>query len=358
MKTISLAAVQSLLSVCLVLLLSAVTVTTAQTQETVVAVVNGREIRQREVDELLIVQVMALEEQLYAIRKASLENLVSTVVLEAEAAKRGVTLKELRKILTAGRVEVKAADVESAYAEHAAAFGAMSPDEAKERLRLDLETQTRMEKYKQALKELRQQSSIEFFLREPRWPWSAIAKDSPVLGAENSAVTIVEFADFQCPYCRSSQSVIKEVLKAYPDDVRLIFKHLPLDTHSQAFTAARAAFCAGREGRFWEYHDLVFALRKLGTDDLRKVAAELKLPLTKFETCLTSDDSREAISENKREAARWGITSTPTFIINGKIIQGANDFDSFKTLIEQELASARLRSRLANSNVHDARRKK
>lgn len=358
MKVINLASLQTLLTVILVLLLSTFTVTTAQTEETVVAVVNGRDIRQREVDELLIAQVMALEEQLYAIRKASLENLVSTVLLEAEATKRGVSLKELRKILTTGSVEVKPAEVETAYAENAATFGAMSPDEAKERLRLDMETQARMEKYRLALKELRQQASIEFFLKEPRWPWAAITDDAPALGAKNGAVTIVEFADFQCPYCRTSQSVIKEVLKAFPDDVRLVFKHLPLDTNSPAFTAARAAFCAGKEGRFWEYHDSIFALRRLGTDELRRVAGELKLPLTKFDACLTSDDSREAVTRNKREAARWGITSTPTFVINGKIIQGANDLESFKTLIEQELTSARVRSRLANSNVQDARRKK
>lgn len=358
MQIINLASLKSLLIVILVLPLSAVTETTAQTEDTVMAVVNGREIKQREVDDLLIGQVMALEEQLYAIRKASLENIVLTVLLEAEAEKRGLSLKELRKILTAGSVEVKPAEVETAYAENIAAFGAMSPDEAKERLRLDLETQARMGRYRQALKELRQQASIEFFFREPRWPWLAISGDSPALGTKRSPVTIVEFADFQCSYCRSSQSVIKELLKAYPEDVRLIFKHLPLEIHSQAFTAARAAFCAGREGRFWEYHDSLFALRKLGTDDLRKAAEELELPLTKFDTCLTSDESREAVARDKREAARWGITSTPTFMINGKMIHGAKDLDFFKTLIEQELTSARDKSRLANSNVRDVRRKK
>lgn len=358
MKPIWHASVKSSLFVILVLQLSAVTETAAQTENPVVAVVNGREIKQREVDELLIGQVMALEEQLYAIRKASLENLVSTVLLEAEAARRGMSSKELRKFLTAGSVAVTPAEVETAYAENAASFGAMGPDEAKERLRLGLETQARMEKYRQALKELRQAATVEFFLREPRWPWLAIADNSPILGAKNGAVTIIEFADFQCPYCRSSQKVIKELLEAYPDDVRLIFKHLPLETHSQAFTAARAAFCAGREGRFWEFHDSVFALRKLGTEDMRKAAEELKLPLTKFDACLTSDDSHEAVTQNKREAARWGITSTPTFMVNGKIIQGATDLDSFKNLIEQELTSARIKSRLANSNLQNARREK
>jgi len=328
----------------LVLLLCPLTLSFAQTADKVVAVVNGREIRQSQVDQLLISQVMPLEEQLYAMRKASLENLVLTSVLETEAAKRGVSLEELRKILTAGRVEVHSAEVENAYAENASAFGAMSPDEAKERLRLDLETQARLAKYKQAVAQLRQTAIVGVYLQEPRWPWLAITEDSPALGPKDSVVTVVEFADFQCPYCRESYSVLKRVLKAYPQDVRLVFKHLPLDTHSQAFTAARAAVCAEREGRFWELHDALFALRKLDAEDLRGAAISSQLDLTKFDTCLNSDDSRHAVEKHKQAAARWGIDSTPTFFINGKMFRGALDFVAFKKVIEQELTAARTSS--------------
>ena len=343
MKSILLTSLQPL-KVLLVLLIFPLTLSFAQTTDKVVAVVNGREIRQSQVDQLLISQVMPLEEQLYAIRKASLENLVLTSVLEIEAAKRRVSLEELRKLLTAGRVEVQAAQVESAYAENASAFGAMSPDEAKERFRLDLETQARLAKYKQVVGELRQAAMVEVFLQEPRWPWLEIAEHSPTLGTKDSLVTIVEFADFQCPYCRESQSVLKQVLKAYPHDVRLVFKHLPLDTHSQAFTAARASFCAEREGRFWEFHDAIFALPNLDAEDLRSAASSLHLDLAKFDACLNSDDSQQAVGKHKQAAARWGIDSTPTFFINGKMFRGALNFVAFKKAIEQELTSARTSS--------------
>ena len=328
----------------LVLLLCPLTLSFAQTADKVVAVVNGREIRQSQVDQLLISQVMPLEEQLYAMRKASLENLVLTSVLETEAAKRGVSLEELRKILTAGRVEVHSAEVENAYAENASAFGAMSPDEAKERLRLDLETQARLAKYKQAVAQLRQTAIVGVYLQEPRWPWLASTADSPALGPKDSVVTVVEFADFHCPYCRESYNVLKQVLKAYPHEVRLVFKHLPLDTHSQAFTAARASFCAEREGRFWEFHDAIFALPKLDAEDLRSAAISLHLDLAKFDACLNSDDSRQAVGKHKQAAARWGIVSTPTFFINGKMFRGALDFVAFKKAIEQELTTARTSS--------------
>jgi predicted DsbA family dithiol-disulfide isomerase len=357
MKTIRLASLHTL-TLLLVLILSPVSVSFAQTTDKVVAVVNGREIRQREVDESLMSQVMPLEQQLYALRKAALENLVTTALLEAEAKKRGVSLEELRRILTSGQVSVELVEVENAYAENISAFAAMSPDEVKERLRLDLETQKRIAQYKKTIDELREKAVIEVNLQEPRWPWLFATESSPALGRNGSAITIIEFADFQCPYCREAQRVLKQVLKTYELEVRLVFKHLPLDIHSQAFNAARAAFCAGKQGHFWEYQDALFASSDLEANTLQKTASALKLDLPKFETCLTSEDSRDAVTKDKREAARWGINGTPTFLINGKMIQGAIDFDGFKSLIEQELRSVHTRSLSNVSGLPEVRREK
>ena len=355
MKIINLASLKSLLIVILVLPLSAVTDTTAQTDDPVMAVVNGRAIKQREVDESLMSQIMPLEQQLYALRKAAIENLVTTVLLEVEAKNRRVPLEELRKALTSGQVAVEPAEIENAYAENISAFAAMSADEAKERLRLDLEARKRIDLYKNAINELRQKALIEINLPEPRWPWLAMSETSPVLG-DGRVITIVEFADFQCPYCRESQRILKQVLKAYGRETRLVFKHLPLDVHSEAFTAARAAFCAGRQNRFWEYQDELFASSSLEASALQSAARSLKLDLPKFDACLTSEESRAAVTKDKREAMRWGISSTPTFLINGKMIQGAINFDSFKSLIEQELRSVATRSLSNVSGPPDVRR--
>lgn len=349
-----LASLQSM-KMLLVLITCPITFAFAQTADKVVAVVNGREIKQREVDESLLSQIMPLEQQLYALRKAAIENLVTTVLLEAEAKNRRVSREELRRVLTSGQVAVELAEVENAYAENISAFSAMSADEAKERLRLDLETQKRIDLYKNAVNELRQKALIEISLPEPRWPWLVMSETSPALGA-GSLITIVEFADFQCPYCRESQRILKQVLKAYGRETRLVFKHLPLDIHSEAFTAARAAFCAGRQNRFWEYQDELFAMSSLEASALQKTARALKLDLPKFDACLTSADSNDAVTKDKREAARWGISSTPTFLINGKMIQGAINFDSFKSLIEQELRSVATRSLSNVSGLPDVRR--
>lgn len=354
MKLIRLASLRSI-KMFLILFACPITPSFSQTANEVVAVVNGREIRQREVDESLMSQIMPLEQQLYALRKAAIENLVTTVLLEAEAKKRRVSLEELRRVLTSGQVTVEPGEIENAYAENISAFAAMSADEAKERLRLDLETQKRIDLYKNAIAELRQKALIEIGLQEPRWPWLGVSDTSPALG-DGRLITIVEFADFQCPYCRESQGVLKQVLKAYDRQTRLVFKHLPLDVHSEAFTAARAAFCAGRQNRFWEYQDELFASSSLNASALQRTARSLKLDLTTFDACLTSEESRDAVKKDKREASRWGISSTPTFLINGKMIQGAINFDSFKSLIEQELRSVATKSLSNVSGPPDVRR--
>jgi len=326
--------------------------------DAVVATVNGREIRRSEVDELLLAQIMPLEQQLYALRKSALENLVITTLLEAEASKRGVSLVELRIALTTKSETVTPREVEDALAENLAAFGSMSRDEAKERLRLGLETQKRIATYQQVVAELRKNAVVKVYLDEPRWPVPLRGDKAPVLGNKNSAVTIVEFADFQCPFCRESQGPLKQILKDHSQDVQLLFKHLPLDMHAQAFAAAQAAYCAGEQERFWEYQDALFMSSSLDTTALKKTARTLRLDLDAFEACVNAERSRDAVNRDRRDAAYLGISSTPTFFVNGKMVQGVINLDGFRSLIEQELSS---NGNAKPSNVpssSDLRRKK
>lgn len=327
---------------CLVLLLavllccSAAGSAQAQNEKKIVAVVNGTNITQAEVDETIFADLFALEEQIYALRKAALDNLVSRTMLETEAARRKISITELRKQLTVGPVEVKAEQVDDFYNEHARAFGAMSPDEARERVRLDLESSARMQKYRERLVKIREAASVELFLDEPRLPTVSFL-NAPAIGAEKPRVVIAEFADYQCPYCRSSQAIIRDLIKTYRDQIRLVFKHLPLEIHSEAFAASQAAFCAGQQGAFWPYHDALLGSEDLSPDSLKKLATNLQLDLVKFNNCNTSDESRVAVQQDLDEARRFGINSTPTFVINGKLIRGALELDQFKSVIEAEL---------------------
>ncbi len=317
----------------------------AQTEENIVAIVNGRRITQKEVDSATVSQLLPLQQQIYALRKTALENLITRIVLENEAKKRGVSVEGLKKQLTVGSVEIPTSQVEQAYLENASAFGAMNSDEAKERIRLDLESQARMRNYREAISRLKENSSIELHLEEPKLPSINGDKATPSMGAKEAAITITEFSDFQCPYCKKAQNTIKQVLQNYGNNVRIVFKHLPLEIHPQAFSAAQAAFCAGEQNRFWQYHDALFASENLSPETLTKIAIKLGLSTPNFKTCMESETSRTAVLNDTQEARQLGINGTPTFIINGKFVRGALGFEEFKGIIEQELKSAQINSR-------------
>lgn len=312
----------------------------AQTGETVIATVNGKSISQEEVDSSVISQLLPLRQQIYAIRKIALENFITRTILENEAKRRSVTVEELRKQLTAAKVEIPASQVEQVYLENAATFAAMSPDEAKERIRLDLESQARMRSYREALAKLKENSGVRILLEEPRLPPAAAGDTAPSTGATEAAVTITEFSDFQCPYCKQAQSTLKQIMRVYRNEVRLIFKHLPLDIHPQAFASAQAAFCAGEQNSFWPYHDALFDAENPTPETFKQMAKQFKLNLAAFTNCLDSEVSRDAVLKDVEEARRLGINGTPAFIINGKPVRGALGFEEFKSIIERELKSA------------------
>jgi predicted DsbA family dithiol-disulfide isomerase len=310
----------------------------SQTPETVLASVNGIEITQKQVDDSVASRIYPLQQQLYAIRKAALDNLVTAKILETEARARGVTIEDLRRQLTLGEINVTRAQVEEAYAQNASFFASMSPDEARERLRLDLENQARMKHYRSGLEALRKKWTIAMSLAPPAFIFELDDGLSPAQGSSKPAVTIVEFSDFECSFCSAVQGTLKQVLENYGRDVRLVFKHLPLEGHRNSLPAARAAYCAGEQDRFWQFHDALFASPDLTPATLMQIAGNLGLGLPKFQACLNSEQSRAAIVKDLETARLLRIESTPSFLVNGKLIQGALGFADFQRIIEQELS--------------------
>ena len=325
---------QSSRGILLMLLLTAPVL--GQTPETVLARVNDQEITQKQVDDSIGAQLYPLQQQLYAIRKAALENLVTRKILESEAAGKGISVEELRKQLTQGEIKVTAAQVEEAYKQNASLFASMSPDEARERLRLDLENQARMKNYRAGLDALRKKWTVSIDISPPVFVSELDDGVSPVKGSAHPRVTIVEFSDFECPYCRQVQSTLKQIVAEYGKDVRLIFKNLPLEGHRNAFPAARAAYCAAEQDRFWQFHDALFSAQDLSPPVLEQIASDLGLAPDKFKTCLNSEQSRAAIIKDLEAAKLFRIDSTPSFIVNGKLIKGALSFADFRKIVEQE----------------------
>ena len=159
-------------------------------------------------------------------------------------------------------------------------------------------------------------------------------------GPEDAPITIVEFSDFQCPFCkRWHDEVYEPLLAAYPGQIRFVYRHLPLTSiHPDAQSAAQAAMCAGEQDAFWEFHEKLFSSATLGNATYMQYAQELRLNTASFENCLTNNTYEAQIQEDSDFALDLGISSTPTFFINGLAVVGAQPIDVFKQVIDKELA--------------------
>jgi protein-disulfide isomerase len=161
-----------------------------------------------------------------------------------------------------------------------------------------------------------------------------------VRGAKDAPVTIIEFSDFQCPFCKTANATVKQILDKYPGKVRLVFRDYPLvSLHPQAPKAHEAARCAAEQGKFWEYHDILFDRSpRMAPADLKQYAQELKLDPAAFAQCLDSGKYTAEVDKDVQEGSGLGITGTPSFFVNGRQLVGAQPMTAFQKLIDGELA--------------------
>ena len=165
-----------------------------------------------------------------------------------------------------------------------------------------------------------------------------ILQSSPIFGDVNAPVKIVEFTDFECPFCGLVQPALQQLLKAYPIQVNLTFKSFPLGMHRHAHMAHMAAMCANEQGKFWEYRNLLFQnQRALKRTDLNRYAMELGFNLETFSQCVDDEKYAAKIEADFSEGVRSGVEGTPTFFVNGKILTGAQPFEAFEELVKQSL---------------------
>ena len=186
---------------------------------------------------------------------------------------------------------------------------------------------------------LRRQTDIRITLpalEPPVLPVSA--DDDPGVGPDNAPVTIVEFSDFQCPFCQRSVGVLRELRRMYGDKIRVVYRDFPGQNHPHALPAAEAAQCAHEQGKFWDYHDLLFSRQAPETSwNFLALAAEVHLQTESFKGCLNSGRFRAEIYKDFQDGVRLGINSTPTFFINGRPLIGAQPIPAFQALIDKAL---------------------
>lgn len=299
----------------------------------------GRTIYLAEVDEIIKSQLYELEQRIYTLRKTALDKLILDAVLQQEARAEGVSVEELSHQLIPQRVEIPRAKVDQEYAENASGFGGVSEDDAKMRIRVELEARERLERYQANVDALRAKARVRVSLTRPEQPRVTFARTKLARGREDAAVTIVEFSDFECPYCRSASATVRKLVERYGDRVRIVFKQLPLSIHPNAFKAAQASVCAEEQGRFWEYHDRLFATGELTLPALTASAQGLGLDLQRFNGCMASEASAETVRQDMREASRLGVRGTPTFFVNGLPMKDDHGFATIAAVIDEQLGA-------------------
>jgi protein-disulfide isomerase len=303
----------------------------------VVAEVNGAPILASELDEKAAGRLAHVRQEEYDIRRQALDELISERLIAAEAAKRRLSTEALiQREVDAQAAPLDASAVEQIYEQNKARFG-MKRDEAIARIRQYLGDRAKAERRAAWEKELRAAARVAVRLEAPRTA-VAIPAGAPSTGPAAARVTVVEFTDYQCPFCHRAQDVIDQVLQRYAGRIRYVHLDFPLDGHSQALPAARAARCAGEQGKFWEYHrGLMTAPGTLDAADLQRRAAALRLDTRSFDACVSSGRYDEAIQASLREGDELGVTGTPAYFVNGRMLSGARPIESFTELIDEEL---------------------
>ena len=184
---------------------------------------------------------------------------------------------------------------------------------------------------------LKDKTAVTVSLEPPR---QTIATDGrPAKGPSGAPIEIVEFSDFQCPFCQRANPTVEQVLKTYGDRIRFVYRHYPLPNHPDARPAAEASACADAQGKFWPFHDKLFANPgKLTPPDLKAHAAAIGVDTARFNQCVDMHELKDTVDADMKDALAAGVTGTPAFFINGRSLEGAQPFEAFKRVIEEELA--------------------
>ncbi len=301
------------------------------------ATVAGHAIGLAEVDALVRSQLMELRGREYQLRSQALDALVTRSLMEKEAAARGVTPEALNQAEVVAKVSVSEADVKSVYTANRARLGNASEADGMEQVRSALQQQRQTERRNAFARELRAKYEVKVLLEPYRVPIELAG--APLRGNPKAAVTIVEFSDFECPFCVRARPTVKRVRDTYGDKVQWAFRHYPLDFHPQAQKAGEAAACAAEQGRFWEMHDLLWDKpTELQVPELKQHAGALGLDAQAFAACLDGGRHAELVERDFRAGQEYGVTGTPAFFVNGRLISGAQPVEAFQQVIDDELA--------------------
>jgi len=297
-----------------------------------------------EVDRTIGAKLAALQEQIYQLRRQRLDSLIDERLLALEASRRGVEVAVLLDREVEGQIApISDGEVEQFYVANKARLPALDAS-LRERIRTHLRELAAQARRDALVARLRGQSNIAIHLQAP--PVFRVALNTtgaPAKGAAGAPVTLVKFEDFHCPFCKEVQRTLGELMARYGERMRIVHMDFPIDAlHPQARASHLAARCADEQGKFWPYHDALYAATPQSSPaELGSLARQTGLDLPSFEACLSSGKHAAAVERDVSEGAQAGVTGTPAFYINGRMIGGAQPIEQFVRIIEEELGQRR-----------------
>lgn len=277
----------------------------------------------------------------YQTERKAIEDLVDQSLLDQQAKKEGLTVQQLLERHVNAVIAKDPSD--EALRVYYEGVDTTEPFESVRDKIVDALRQRRIAKAKTAyMASLHAQNPLTILLEPPRAPISM--KDVSVRGSEGAGVTLLEFADFECPYCQQIQPALNKIEAEFKGKVSFAYKDYPLPMHPDAEKAAEASRCAGAQGKYWDYHDMLFVGKQLDLSALKTYASDLKLDTKAFETCLDSGQMAGVVGTENSEAQALGLQGTPTFFVNGRYVSGNVTYDSLKSVITEELSAVEAQS--------------
>ena len=299
----------------------------------VVAKVSGRNLTMADLQQKEGGKLLQAEYQYYLNERKALEELIDNRLLADEAQRLNLSLDQLLNTEVYKGVKDPTEDQLEVYYE---GLDTQDPYEAVRADVLQHLRELRRTKARAAYVEnLRKQANINVMLQPPAADVN-IAK-AYTKGSQDAPVVFVEFADYECPYCQKVNPQIQQLKKDYGDKLAIVYKDFPLPMHHGSEKAAEAARCAGEQGKFWEYHDVLFYSKQIDVDALKEHARVLKLDGETFDTCLDSGREANAVKQDLEEAKGLGLTGTPSFFVNGHFVSGVIDYGTLKDMVNQQL---------------------
>ncbi len=301
----------------------------------VVAVVNGVEITNADLEQKQSGKLLKARDDYYMAQRNALNQLIEDTLLEAQAKKEGVTVDKLIDIHVNSLIKDPTDDQLEVFYEGLSTEKPFA--EVRPQIIETIHQRRVTRRTNEYIKSLRDASSVVVMLAPPT---AQVAfGNSQVLGPKDAPVKIIEFADYECPYCQKIYPDLKKLQTDFKGQVAFAFKDYPLPMHKHAEKAAEASRCAAEQGKYWEYHDVLFE-KNAGLDppQLKDYAQKLGLDSAKFDACLDSGSQAAAIKLDKQEGEDLGLTGTPTLFINGHFFSGTTPYATLHDMVAQEIA--------------------